>query len=126
MGESQVLEANWLGNSSLAIQYWELYVIVNENNKSVHELRDGSDLRCTFRRTVDSALFRKWEEVIQLALTIDFTHEQDEMIWTFNSQGVYSSMSLYGVINNRGFRPIYLPVIWNLKIPREFSSSYGS
>jgi hypothetical protein len=39
----------WLGNTSLAIQYWELYCIVNEQNKTIAELWDGNDLRCTFR-----------------------------------------------------------------------------
>lgn len=50
---------------------------------------------------------------------INFTisDEQDEMIWTFNSKGVYSSQSLYKVINNRGVIPVHLPAIWNLKIP---------
>lgn len=95
-------EDNWLGNSSLAIQYWDVYVLVNEKNKTVQELWDGVDLRCTFRRIVDDNLLRKWEEVVQLASTIVFTQDQDELIWTFNSKGIYSSQSLYRVINNRG------------------------
>lgn len=110
-------EDNWLGNSSLAIQYWDLYVLVNEKNKTVHYLWDGSDLRCTFRRTVSDSLYRKWEEVVQLATTITLGDEQDEMIWSFNDRGVYSSQSLYKVINNRGVKPVHLPAIWNLKIP---------
>jgi hypothetical protein len=28
----------WIGTSSLAIQYWEIYCLVNEHNKSVAEL----------------------------------------------------------------------------------------
>jgi hypothetical protein len=47
----------WLGSSSLAIQYWEIYVIVNEHNKTISELWDGENLRCTFRRCVDLKLF---------------------------------------------------------------------
>lgn len=73
-------EDNWLGSSSLAIQYWELYVIVNEKNKTIHDLWDGRDLKCTFRRIVDDNLYREWEEVVQLASTILFSNEQDEMI----------------------------------------------
>jgi hypothetical protein len=38
----------WLGSVSLAIQYWELYCLVNEQNKSVADLCDGENLRCTF------------------------------------------------------------------------------
>jgi len=39
-------------SSSLAIQYWPLYRIVNEKEKSIADLWDGDSLRCTFRRTV--------------------------------------------------------------------------
>jgi hypothetical protein len=28
----------WVGNSSLAIQFWDIYSIVNEQNKTVVEL----------------------------------------------------------------------------------------
>jgi hypothetical protein len=44
----------WIGNSSLAIQFWEVYCIINEHNKSIAELWDGVNLKCTFRRCVDS------------------------------------------------------------------------
>jgi hypothetical protein len=38
----------WLGSVSLAIQYWEMYWLVNEQNKVVADLWDGENLRCTF------------------------------------------------------------------------------
>ena len=50
---SKFWEDNWLGSSSLAIQFWDLYVIVNEKNKTIHDLWDGENLKCSFRRTVD-------------------------------------------------------------------------
>lgn len=108
-------EDNLIGPSSLAIQYWDRYVIVNEKNKSVHELWDGNSLKCAFRRIVSHSLYRKWEEVLQLASTIAFTNERDEMIWIFNSNRVYSSQSLYRIIY-WGVKPVHLPVVWNLKV----------
>jgi hypothetical protein len=110
-------EDNWLGTSSLAIQFWDLYVILNEKNKTVHDLWDGTNLKCSFRRTVDKRLVRAWEEVTQLASTIVFSEAQDEMIWTFSSNGVYSSQSLYKIVNFRGITPIHTPAIWTLKVP---------
>jgi hypothetical protein len=110
-------EDNWLGTSSLAIQFWDLYVILNENNKIVHDLWDGTNLKCSFRRTVDESLMRTWEEVTQLASTIVFSEGQDEMIWTFSSNGVYSSRSLYKIVNFRGIMPIHTPAVWSLKVP---------
>jgi hypothetical protein len=43
--------------------------------------------------------------------------EEDQLIWKYESTGVYSSKSLYAVINFRGVQPVYLPSVWDLKIP---------
>ena len=80
---------NWLGNSSLAIQFWDLYVIVNEKNSTIADLWDGNELKCTFRRTVSPTLSRKWLEVVQLASTIDLTGGEDNLIWQFTSDGFF-------------------------------------
>lgn len=42
-------EDNWLGSSSLAIQFWPLYIIVNEKGKTLAELWDGINVKCTFK-----------------------------------------------------------------------------
>ena len=68
-------EYNWLGSSSLAIQYWKLYRIVNEKNMTMAEIWDGENLKCTFTRTVYSNLEEQWWEVVQLASTINFSEE---------------------------------------------------
>jgi hypothetical protein len=44
--------------------------------------------------------------------TIELTGDDDAMIWQFHSSGVYSS--LYVVINFRGVKPVYLPIVWKL------------
>jgi hypothetical protein len=54
---------------------------------------------------------------VQLASTINFSDEEDALIWKFTSNGIYSSQSLYKIVNFRGIKPIYLPSIWDLKIP---------
>jgi hypothetical protein len=107
----------WIGTSSLAIQYWELYCLINEHNRSIAELWDGDNLKCTFRRCVDVRLFNLWEEVVSIAESVNFTPEEDELIWQFQSSGVYSTQSLYGVINFRGVIPVFLPAVWKLPIP---------
>jgi len=42
----------WLGNTSLAILYWPLYVINEQQGKTVSDVWDGVNLRLTFRRAV--------------------------------------------------------------------------
>lgn len=59
-------------------------MILNEKNKIVHNLWDGVNLKCTFRRTISVEMMRAWEEIIQLATTITFSKDKDEMIWTFS------------------------------------------
>jgi hypothetical protein len=110
-------EDNWLGPSSLAIQYWDIYVLIHEKSGTVADLWDGTNLKCTFRRGVDQRLMNIWLEIVQLASTISFSDEEDSLIWQFNSNGIYSSQSLYKVINFRGIMPVHVPAVWNLKIP---------
>ncbi|KAJ1291703.1 hypothetical protein BS78_02G336000 [Paspalum vaginatum] len=101
-------EDNWLGSSSLAIQFWDIYVLVNEKSGTIAELWDGENLRCTFRRTFTFELYNIWMEVVQLARTINFSEEEDALIWQFSSSGTYSSQSLYKVINFRGVQQVHV------------------
>ena len=50
-------EDDWLGTSSIAIQYWEIYMLINEKDATVASLWDGIDLKCIFRRCVDGRLY---------------------------------------------------------------------
>jgi hypothetical protein len=72
-------------------------------------LWDGQDLKCTFRRTVDDSLYRRWMEIVQRASTIIFKEEEYNMIWSFTSHGGYASQSLYKIINFRGVLPVVTP-----------------
>jgi hypothetical protein len=83
----------WLGSSSLAIQFWEIYCIVNEQNRNIADLLDGVNLKCIFRRCVDVRLYNMWEGVISIAESLNLTAEEDELIWMYNSSRIYSSQS---------------------------------
>ena len=110
-------EDNWLGTSSLAIQFWRLYEIVNEKIGTVCDLWDGTNLKCTFRRTVNQSLMNEWLEVLELASTIVYSFDEDALIWQFSTNGIYNSQSLYKIINFRGVIPIHVSAVWSLKIP---------
>ena len=45
----------WLGNTSLATVYWPLYVINEQQGKTLHEVWDGENLMLTFRRCVSTS-----------------------------------------------------------------------
>jgi hypothetical protein len=59
----------------------------------------------------------QWDEVVQIATGIQFREEDDAMIWQFNSSGMYSVQSLYAVVNNRGVRQVFTPVMWKIRVP---------
>jgi hypothetical protein len=54
---------------------------VNEQNKTVAGLWDGENLKCTFRWCVDIRLFNMWEELVSLITTIEFSADEDAMVW---------------------------------------------
>jgi hypothetical protein len=82
-GKIKFWEDLWIGSTSLAIQYWELYCIVNEQNRSIVELWDGENFKCTFRRCVCRRLLRMWEELVTLISIIEFSEEDDALVWQF-------------------------------------------
>jgi hypothetical protein len=110
-------EDQWSGTCSLAIQFWKLYAIVSEQGRTVEEAWDGLNFKFTFRRTVNREVMKLWEEVKQIASSIQLKDEEDSIIWQFNSSGKYSVQSLYVVLNDRGLRQVYTPVMWKIHVP---------
>jgi hypothetical protein len=51
---------------------------------------------------VDRKIFQLWGEVVSIASAIEFSEKDDELVWQLNLVVVYSSQSLYSVINFRG------------------------
>jgi hypothetical protein len=66
----------WFGSSSMAIQFWEVYSIINEQDKTVREAWDGYNLMFTFRRTIDSRIMNHWFEVVHIASRLQFVDEK--------------------------------------------------
>lgn len=73
-------------------------------------------MNSSFRRTVSEELYQNWLEV-ELASTIQSLDEEDEMIWQCTSSRIYSSQSLYKIINFRGTKHVHISIVWSLKMP---------
>jgi hypothetical protein len=56
-------EDQWFENCNLAIQFLEVYSIVNEHGKTVEDAWDGYNLKFTFRRIINRRVMDQWEEV---------------------------------------------------------------
>jgi hypothetical protein len=66
--------------------------------------------------TVETRMMNQWYKLIQIANSIQTIDEDDDIICQFNSAG-NSAQSMYAVINNRGVKPIFTPVMWKLTVP---------
>jgi mannosylglycoprotein endo-beta-mannosidase len=107
----------WLGNISLATVLWPLYVINEQQGKTVCEVWDGENLMLTFRRCVSPSTINLWLELCSLLEPISLSEEEDQILWHYTSSGKYSVQSLYAMINHRGVTPMYVGAIWKLAIP---------
>jgi hypothetical protein len=45
------------------------------------------------------------------------SEETDTLVWCYDSAGVYTSQSMYDVINYRGVTPMYVPAVWKINAP---------
>jgi hypothetical protein len=118
-------EDQWFGTCSLAIQFWDIYSIVNEQECTIKEAWDGVNLKFTFRRTVNVRVMNLWHELVQIASSISFNEEEDAIVWQYNSSGKYSVQSLYAIVNDRGMRQIFTRSCGRSMCHLGFIFSYG-
>jgi hypothetical protein len=46
-----------------------------------------------------------------------FVDEEDSIVWQYSSSGKYYVQTLYAIINNRGVRQVFIPVVWKVYVP---------
>ena len=83
----------------------------------MNEVWDGHQLKLSFRRNFDDKLMEQWYQLVEIAKEIIFDGDSDALIWQLENKGVYSSSSLYHVINFRGVQPLFLLAVWKLVVP---------
>lgn len=57
-------EDTWFGSSPLAVQYFKIYYVCNEQNKTIAHVWDGSTLMLTFRRNFTENMRPQWLELL--------------------------------------------------------------
>lgn len=48
--------------------------------------------------------------------SVQYNDEGDALVWQYDSKGIYTTQSLYAVINFRGVRPVFIPSVWKIQI----------
>jgi hypothetical protein len=78
----------WFGNSHLAVQFWDIYFVSNQQSQTVRDLWDGQQIRGTFRRTFTDEMMVQWQELLVIASTINFSEDEDQPIWQYETNGI--------------------------------------
>ena len=78
--------------------FWDLYTLFNEQQVTIAEVWDGSDLKFTIRRTVTPGLFNRWLELVALIETIQLSGCEDHPLWMFHPTEVCSTKCFYGIV----------------------------
>jgi hypothetical protein len=107
-------EDTWFGTSPLSVQFWDMYCICNEKMATISQIWDSVNVKLTFRRNFNTGMMENWFELVEICKSIDFSPDCDALIWAYNSDGQYSTSSLYNIISHRGITPIFVPAVWSL------------
>lgn len=50
----------WLGTFPLAVKFWSMYTIYNEQSKCISDIWDGHQLKLSFGRNFSDRLMEQW------------------------------------------------------------------
>jgi hypothetical protein len=75
------------------------------------------ELRVTFRRSFNAELMGVWDELCAVVENLALNYETDSLVWCSNESVVYSTKSLYAIINYRGVKHVYVPAVWKVVVP---------
>jgi hypothetical protein len=113
------------GNCSLAISFWDLYTIANEQNCTIDSVWDGVELKISFRRTVSKEIYLRWLALCNLMASFSFSEEEDTPVWMFHPSGSYNVKSFMQWLKMEGLSPYILLPFGNWRFPLEFMYSCG-
>lgn len=68
-----------------------------------------------FRRVLWGVLLQEWNEVLNILSSISFTHELDNIAWSWEASGHFTVKSMYSFLNFRGIQ-VHNPLSW-CKLP---------
>jgi len=65
----------------------------------------------------DNEMLERWYELKEIVSSVVYDQECDALVWAYESKGVYSTQSLYAVVNFRGVHHVYIPSVWKVTFP---------
>jgi hypothetical protein len=80
----------------------------------------GDDLKLSFKRIFNSNMHGavdQWYQLHQIVSSVCSSDNEDAMVSKLQSSGLYTSQSLYAVINFSGIIPVFIDALCNLYVP---------
>lgn len=118
-------EDTWSGSAPLAVHFWDLYCICNQSGVSLARVWDGEQVKLNFRSTFSEAVLMRWQELVEIVSAVQYNPDGDALVWQYDSKGVYTSQSLYAIINFRGCNLCTFPLYGKSKSPQGYKSFCG-
>jgi hypothetical protein len=115
----------WVSRCSLATLFSDLFSICNEPMATVDQVLVHVQVHLSFCRCFSAHMMGRWGELCSLLLSISLSAEMDNLVWVFETSGVYSVRSFYRIISDMGISVPHLATIWKIRFPAVcmFSSS---
>ena len=84
-----------VGNTSLKLQYPNLYNLAYHKHDTVHKVLSTTPLNVSFRRTLQGNNLKDWLQVVSKIADVELVQGHDIGIWTLQQNGLFSGHSLY-------------------------------
>jgi len=66
------------------------------------DIWDGQEVKLNFRRNFFENIMSKWLDPVEIVSVVQFSQEGDALLWAYESSRIYSTHSIYAIINFRG------------------------
>ena len=114
--QTRLWEDNWLGNTSLKLQYLNLYNLAYHKHDIFHKVLNTTPLNVSFRRNLQGNNLKDWLQIVSKVVDVELVQGHDIGIWTLQQNGLFSVHSMYLALMDDKILPINRP-LWKLKIP---------
>lgn len=91
---------------------------LNQQDCAVSQVWDGTTLRLSFRRCVDSRTMSTWNNLIEHIKDFPMSRSPDRPIWRLEPNGIYSVSSFYKNINFCGVVSSFGDSLWKTLCPQ--------
>ena len=62
-----------------------IYIVSNQQTKTIAELWDGTNLMCDFRRIFTHDMMVQLPEILKIVGSLDLSQDEDQLVWQYET-----------------------------------------